>query len=121
MFKEAADYYMASLRMSGRANLRALGQRCRAKYARGVNLVDVHDAATFTPTFFVDPGRIFLTYDRLVHEALVPAPDEQEPFWQEVKRAAETYDPERELLWVVISMLGDNHTEAYLYRIAIPF
>ena len=85
-FRRCADYYMKMLQLSGEENRADLAERCRAKYPRGVNLVAVDQKAigdTFMPNFFVDPGRIFLTYERFMKEALYPLPDEKDAFYKE--------------------------------------
>ena len=92
------------LQWSGGENRAEIAKRCRAKYPRGINFVAVDQKAvgdTFTPNFFVDPGRIFLTYERFMKEALDPLPDEKDPFYQEMKSGTirqhiESYDPEKE-------------------------
>lgn len=120
-FQRSAEYYILHIKLSGPENCRILGERCRAKYPRGINLVVVNNkdlGRTFAPDHFVDPGRIFLTYDRLVNEALNPPPDTNEPFWKEIKSMTETYDPLKEILFVVMRVGGHDH-EAYVYRVNI--
>jgi hypothetical protein len=120
-FQKSAEYYIMHIGLSGPENRRILGERCRAKYARGINLVAVESASvghTFTPGFFVDPGRIFLTYERLVKEAFDKKPDETEHVYKEIKRLIETYDPLKELLFFVVKC-GSKDGEGYVYRVPI--
>jgi hypothetical protein len=120
-FQRCAEYYIASLNLSGPENRRIIGERCRAKYPRGVNLVAVSNrdiGIAFTPEFFVDPGRIFLTLERLMKEALNPNPDESESFYKELKTLVETYDPFVEILFLILRVGGLDH-EAFVYRVKI--
>lgn len=119
-FKRAADYYIFVVNISGHGGKQEIAQRCRAKYPRGINLVAVDESWVgehFTPHCCVDPGRIFLTYERLMKEALDPAPEEDD-FYLTIKNLIDTYDPEKELLYVVMRLGGPEH-EAYVYRVKI--
>lgn len=121
-FQKCAEYYIFSIITSGADNKRLLGERCRAKYPRGINLVAVEHTKvgdTFTPDFCVDPGRIFLTYNRLMNDALDPRPDPNEEAFREIKRLIDTYDPEKQLLFFVLKVGGGLHTEGYVYKVDI--
>jgi hypothetical protein len=107
--------------MSGKTARETIAEKCRKKYAKGINLVVVDAEAvgeTFCPNFCVDPGRIFLTYERLINEALQPKPDENEPFYKAIKNMIDEYDPFKEILFFVLKIRSEK-TEGYVYKVTI--
>lgn len=109
-FRLSCDYYIRAINWP--RNVELLQERCLAKYPRGVNLVYVSKEQTentFTPNFLVDPGRIFLTYDRLIAEAFTPPPFENDEFYKTLKKKIETYNPLTTLLFLFVSEEGEHH------------
>jgi hypothetical protein len=116
-FQRAANYYILNISLAGRRNFEALIQACKRKYARGVNLVYVEAdkiGVTFTPNFLVDPGRIFLTYERLVEE--VNGIDQET--LDGVRRCIDQYDPDSQLVFLVVP--GNVCGELCLYTVNKP-
>ena len=113
-FTQSCKYFLINVSLTDSVRIGAL---CRAKYPRGVNLVVVPLAEvgrTFTPHFIVDPGRYFLTYERLVTEAL-----EGDPLPEQIKTQVRTeidnYDPEKELVWLFVIGAGGDQTELQVF------
>lgn len=117
-FKLSCDYYIRSFNMDGHAHRAEIGRRCRAKYPRGVNLVDVSAekqlGITFTPNFFVDPGRIFLNYERLTGEVFEDPSKIPKEIFEELKRLIDEYDPKKTIIWFFV-LLHTNNAEYNIY------
>lgn len=105
-FKQSIDYFLRSIYLTDGVRIR---DRCLAKYPRGVNFVYVEGLGnTFTPHFCVDPGRYFLTYDRMVNEALADPAAFPEEMKEPLRRAIDTYDPQTELVWLFAAKCDDG-------------
>jgi hypothetical protein len=109
---------MRTIQSSGPDNLKILKEKCQKKYKRGMNIVDI-DAKTqlgktFTPIFCVDPGRIFLTYERVKENVL----GLDEKGLQICKDLVDTYDPEKELLFMCI-LVNAAPSEVHFYTIKV--
>ncbi len=102
-FQRACDYYILQVNLQGDSGKQEIIRRCKAKYARGINVVAVTATQlkhTFTPHFLVDPGRIFLTYERLVEN--VQGLDEE--VLAEAKKQIEGYNPDDTLLYLLVTI-----------------
>jgi len=113
-FARACAYY---LRLTDKAAVMA---RCRAKYPRGVNLVLVPAPAlgsVFAPDHCdADPGRIFLTYERLVAEAFVGgAPTEYAAVFDELRTRTASYNPDTTLLWLCV-LTETDESEMHVFE-----
>lgn len=116
-FKKSADYYINLIQRTPNS-VATLIERCKAKAPRGINVVEVTPkmlGKTFTPACTVDPGRIFLTYERLVEN--VPGLDQKN--LAVIKTAIETYKPESELLFLVMEV-QTAEAELLIYTVCLP-
>jgi len=117
-FAQSSSYYARCIQNSGAKNIKALIAKCQAKAKRGINFVDIHPkqlGTTFTPNFFTDPGRIFLTFERLVEN--VQGIDEKN--LDAIKKAIQTYNPDTELLFLV-AQVGVDDAQMFVYTIKLP-
>ena len=115
-FQRACEYY---LRLTGPGKYQLIA-RCKAKYARGVNVVAV-SATALGDTFAadhcdVDPGRIFLTYERLIGEALIGVGvAEYGPLLDTLRDRIATYNPDTTLLWLCM-LTGCEASEMHVFE-----
>ena len=117
-FRRSADFYTHAIATSGSTNLTTLASRCKAKFSRGINVVLV-DAKTdlgksFTPSFFIDPGRTFCSMETF-KEGILRL---QEDFVKTISNLVDTYDPDNELLFLVI-LTNTANAEAHGYKIPV--
>lgn len=124
-FKLCADYHIRTAYSgASRDALRHVAARCKAKYPRGINLVPIEqsllDDELLTPhSRCVDPGRIFLTYHRLRHEALNGLDEscDEKPMWIQLKQAYETYDPDHTLLFLCVQIGNPGGADMEFYAV----
>lgn len=108
-FKAAIDYYLQAVYLTDSVRIR---DRCLAKYPRGVNFVLVEGLGrTFTPNHFVDPGRYFLTYERMVNEVLVDPASFPEELKAPLRHEIDTYNPQTHIIWLFAAKCADGGTD----------
>ncbi len=105
-FQRSCDFYLRLWRQQGYENRKEIGRRCRAKYPRGINIVEVKqsdiDNELFTPHIMVPHkfDRIFLNYERLLTDAFTtPFPEDTAKCCKEL---IDTYDPNKTVLWLFV-------------------
>ncbi len=106
LFQHAVRYYIRTINTPN--NVAKLIELCKKKHPRGVNIVFVDqkmiDDELFIPGFFVDPGRFFSTVENVPN--FIEGVDINDVFWSRVKMHEKTYNPDVELLFVVMTCDG---------------